>query len=225
MRFRIGIRNHEDWGRRWERDYVRELAIQLPRAMLGSDGTLLEVGGTPMGRYELVSRGAHAVPHSRCPYLREVVGFFDFEWWDHYVDLADRRFLLSCMLWAARGYIERTDTGQLHDAIVSREVLLREVVSKHGFDDGGFFIDLGPRYFADTRATILAALDRIGLSASFITYGTSHNPIRIDQFEPRPGQTHASCWELFRRHADTPLMLWGFDVTDTPLLRELLTDP
>lgn len=218
-RFRLAIRGRQSWGKDWEQAFRDELSrVGWQATALGPDGQMRDVGGDPMGRYEFQPRAAHAVVGTACPYVGEVVGFLAFEWWEGYMEFEDRRFFLELFFAASHGYVERTDTGQVYDSVVLRTFRLAEVVSKHGFEDGGFFLHGLPAYDAGVRAHISAAVERIGLTGSFITYGTSHNPVRIDDFDQRDG------YRIFCMHVDDPIDLWGFETRITPELHRLLSD-
>ena len=68
-------------------------------------------------------------------------------------------------------------------------------------------------YRAYVRGMIERQVGALGLEPRMFTGGTGHNPHRFEQFVPHGSQTFASCWELFRRHEQDPITLWGRNFT------------
>jgi hypothetical protein len=159
------------------------------------------------------------------------LGFLNFEWWHGHIEFDDRLFFSQVLFGASSGFFARTDTGGWYDPVVEKEFTLNDAVLKHGFLDGDFFLsracclDDRAAYEHSVRDAITGELDALGLRGEFISYGTGHNPIRIDQFEPKKGQTYAECWKHFRQHSSRTIRLWGVDWEERgAYLREFLDD-
>jgi hypothetical protein len=236
-RYLIGVRPRPGHRGDW-RAAVRDRLATQGAAPFGVDDELVDVSGDPMGVYRFVEldEASHdfagapwlARDH-RCPFVGPLAGFVAWEWWYGYHSFGDRRYLIDHLLAATDGVIVRTDTGAFFDPIIEAECTLAQVVQKHGFEGGAFFlrdVDHDADYGAYVRDTITAALRAIDLRGDFITYGTSHNRIRIDDFQPRRGETHAACWERFRIHDHHSVRLWGIDCPGlrSPAFRALLDD-
>lgn len=234
-RYLLGIRPRERVGRwqEWTRERLRERALARD-SMLGGDGELLDVAGAPMGSQRFVERaeveGAPWATHrSPCPWVGETLGYLGWEWWHGYLSLEDRRFLFEELRSATCGFFVRTDSGELFEPIVEAEHELVNVSQKHGFSGGACFLHRPGQdaaYEAYVRTTLARALERHELRGPFITYGTSHNPYRIEDFEPRRGESPAACQERFRAHAHWTVRLWGYDLAtlSSQRLRDFLDD-
>jgi len=236
-RYLIAVRPRPGHRGDW-RAAVRDRLAAQGAAPLAADEELVDVAGRAMGVYRFVDldearRHFAGAPwlarEHRCPFVGALAGFVAWEWWHGYHDFDDRRYLVDHLLAACDGVIVRADTGAIFDPVIEAEYALEHVVQKHGFEDGAFFlrgVDDDPDYAAYVRDTIAAALRAIGLHGDFITYGTSHNPIRIDAFEPRRGETHADCWQRFHAHAHRTVRLWGIDCPGlrSPAFRTFLDD-
>ena len=194
------------------------------------DGFIYREKDHAIGQYRFVSceEVGNAFPDvpgkakSQCPYVEEVQGYLNFEFWEQYPPLEERIELVSQWLYLSYGWLVRMDTGQHIDAIVQKSFPLNDCISKWGFEDGDFFLDKKGAYTDDVWAGIRAVLHQLGLKPVIQPFGTSHNPFRIQQLEhPK----HA--WEIFRKHShDRLLTFWGYHleaIEGTPL-PELLKD-
>jgi hypothetical protein len=167
-------------------------------------------GGHPLGRYSFTTvERVHAaypqaswlaIDHSE-PSIGSVRGFLNFEWWTDDVDA--RSCLIAEWFRYSNGYLVDLATGTVFDSLTRRSWPLAEVLSKYGFDDGDFFLNRPPEYFAMIRRTLADALVRASVDAKFVDYGPLHNPMRVDY---RSGDAL-----LKDAVADQFVDLWGFD--------------
>ena len=206
--------------------------------VLGADEALLDIGGEPMGSYRFVEReelqamlpgAAWWRHHLACPWLGEVAGFLSWQWWHGAPSFQDRRYFTSALMRACNGFFARTDTGEVFEPIIEADHALAQVHQKHGFGDGAFFLwdaSVAPDYHLDVRARITRELARHDRRGAFITYGTSHNPVRIDSFEPRRGESAHACLARFHLHSHWTVRLWGYDLEalDSPRFQAFLDD-
>jgi hypothetical protein len=95
-------------------------------------------------------------------------------------------------------------------ALARNEYRLSDAHAKHGFGDGDDLPELGPAYEAYVWDAIASALQKHGLRAQKITYGTSHNRIRFDDLIPG-SLSMAHAWSRFSIHRDDPLVIWAYN--------------
>lgn len=216
--------------RPWSSWLVGELE-SLGMPVFADDGTLRERGpNRPTGRYDFIEASKPSTVElpwmrpSPCPYVGPILGYVTWEWWT--TGFAEHDLLARSLLLAGRGCLVRTDGGSLFEGVVEEEFALADFAAKSGFHDGDFFWN-EPGYSEYVRGTLVRAVERLGLTPELFAGGTSHNPHRLSQFIPHRGQTFASCWETFKAHQNTPVKLWGYNISGmkSAAYRALLAEP
>lgn len=201
----------------WRKRFTEDVSRQLSPTWLGVDGALIEFDGSKAGTYDFVEcadarRSFGSAPWfdlaTKCPFLGAVVGFVHVDLFDRDDDLPE--WLLSQLLYASRGFLVRLDDGRRFEATVEEDFTLENVVWKHGFHDGECFYERADH--ADyVREVILSRLQALGLPAQLITFGTGHNPHRVEDFLPGPHGSPSEAWRVFEQHKQDLLRLWVFN--------------
>lgn len=140
-------------------------------------------------------------------------GFLNFEWWTD--DRTQRATDIGNWFGRSCGYLVDLTEGTVYNAVVRRRWPLREVLERHGFDDGDFFLSHQPVHLEPARQILTTALTAAGIEPEFITYGTHHNPLLV--------QSHNFA-AVEGRFVD----LWGWNqalMNDPGFRRHVLNDP
>lgn len=145
-------------------------------------------------------------------WLGRPVGFFC---WTHMLnEHVARAHLLPALMWTCRGTVARPDTGEVRRFVSERELSLRALTSKFGFDDGDAFPSGNDdRYLDYVVHEAERALASAGLEGHVGLRDSHHNPLRLSGELTRAGALVPD-FEL-TRHC---LRLWLFNL---PVLEEI----
>jgi hypothetical protein len=196
-----------DWAA-WLRRRLAEDEITL-----GDDSLVLH-GDAVVGRYALIERdvaserhgGAPWFPRDSRPWVGDVAGFFS---WTHAADegIAMAR-LVPSLLRSGRGVVARPGNGRFHEPVVRRRFPLRDLLERHGFDDGDALLARDGAYLRDALDEIRRVLAAAGLEADVGASGSHHNPLGIVGDLRRGGVAlRDPAGELERLSVE----LWAFD--------------
>ncbi len=208
----LSIRGNPKGGiRKWEDDFYEVFRFWLEQF-------------STIGRYQFLSvqEVYNTFPdiHSheeayRCPYVDEVVGFINWEWWQgavhspkHDIIQGDIENMVLEWLSYANGTLFRTDNHEHYNFIKKLSYPLADINKTHGFEQGEVFLqNVNESYFEDLKAMVLSQLENQGIVGSFDPMrSTGRNELYISEKIPEKlleGQ-HLNFWGFDIRFIDDP---------------------
>ena len=139
---------------------------------------------------------------SDCPFVGPILGYCLFQPWNkdsflHIVEVA---------LSTGQGFLARLDNGVYFDIVSEKIFSLREVVSRHGFQEGSLILTKTDEYHQYIRNAIEQVLAPLGLKPS--TYHAGDHEHLLSGFEG-DDKHRVKNWEIFELNADKLLLkLW-----------------
>lgn len=168
-------------------------------------------GKKPIGLYEFIDiqqieknnkiYNNNFLLKSKCPYIGAPIGIFTWEWYDE--KLENKVDAATCLAYAGGGKIFKSNSDEYFDPIIKLKYPLSDINNKYGFEEAGVFLNYiedKEKYIQSIKQKIITALEQLELKGSFITYGTSHNWMQINEVYPE---------EKFK---NTLIEFWGFDM-------------
>lgn len=202
--------------RQWRRRFTEAAAAQIRANWLGDDGAMIDFDETRIGTHRFLevaeakrSFEDRIAREVRCPFLGPVEGFLHVELEGQ--DYETLGWIVSQLLYISRGFVVCLDDDRRVESTVFEDFALDDLTQKHGFHDGECFYGHQGDHADYVRSTLLAHLDGLGLPVRLITFGTSHNPFRIEEFLPGPHGSPSESERVFERHKDDRLSLWVFN--------------
>jgi len=180
---------------------------------LDADGQYLESSHKKFGTYDFCRASELedlAIKYdwpiqSDCPFVDSILGYCLFQPWDNDSFL----YFVETVLSAGHGFLAKLDNGVCFDIVSEKTFSLREVVDRHGFDEGALILTETDDYHQYIRNSIKRSLDPLGLKP-YSYHAGDHEHI-LDGFEG-DNRNRVKNWEIFELNADKILLkLWIAD--------------
>jgi hypothetical protein len=143
--------------------------------------------------------------HSPCPFVGSILGYCLLQPWNYndFIYIVEETLRLGC------GFVTKMNDSTYFDIVAEKELTLREVVDRHGFEEGSLILMEGDEYDIYIRNSIEKALKPIGLKP-YSYHAGDHEHI-LDGFEDDTKNRVAN-WNKFELNADSILLkLWIAD--------------
>ncbi len=140
---------------------------------------------------------------NRCPYLYEIVGYINWEWWtNNDNEFEDKKSMLLEWLAFSNGFIIRLDIQQFFDPITILKYPLEDVQFRYGFEQGQVFLkNVSTDYLDDLKSKVLNVLAKKGIDICFSEkYSTGRNELYIFESIPEGALDYET------------IEFWGFDI-------------
>ena len=190
-----------------------------------TDENYYDESGTAMGSYRFcqvdeikeVAQKSAWPQVSNCPFIGSILGYCLISPWDHdsFHFLVERTLNLGC------GFIANLTNGVFFDIVAEKELSLREVVGRHGFNEGSLYLINTKDYHTYIRNSISKSLKPLDLKPNSY-HGGDHDHI-LDGFEGDKKNRSVN-WQKFEIFGNSVLLkLWvtdwdGFQKVESSLL-------
>ncbi len=147
---------------------------------------------------------------NNCPYLDEIVGFINWEWWEGLWEYKkddeynDREEMALNWLTFSNGYIARTDNNNYFDFIKKLTFPLIDTQSSNGFEQSEVFLEyVSDDYINDLQNLVIEKFKNKGIDISYDPKYHGRNKLFISKIIPE------------KYLENETISFWGFDIQIT----------